>query len=141
MSMHDETPKVAQTAVFLKSSFDEKDQTAVIGEDFKDIPTLDSLAAKMITTGFQATNVSLAINEINRMLSWRLSDRGPPKNDGTGTRILRLYDLILTAIYIYIYIQSRKNIWIPKSEKTQNAKYFFRVMSRFDQIIKFLIKI
>jgi hypothetical protein len=30
---------------------------------------LDSLAASMLATGFQATNVGLAINEINRMVS------------------------------------------------------------------------
>lgn len=28
----------------------------------------------MLSTGFQATNIGLAINEINRMLDWRLSD-------------------------------------------------------------------
>ena len=55
----------------------------IAGEDFHEIPTLDSLVAKMISTGFQATNLALAIKEIDRMLSWRLSDRGPAKNDGT----------------------------------------------------------
>lgn len=37
--------------------------------------SIDSLARSMLTTGFQATNVALAIAEINRMLAWRLSDR------------------------------------------------------------------
>ena len=31
--------------------------------------SLDSIMQKMLTTGFQATNVGLAINEINRMVS------------------------------------------------------------------------
>lgn len=37
--------------------------------------SVDDLARSMLTTGFQATNVALAIEEINRMLAWRLSDR------------------------------------------------------------------
>jgi deoxyhypusine synthase len=37
--------------------------------DFKEGADLDALAASMLTTGFQATNVGLAINEINRMVS------------------------------------------------------------------------
>ncbi|RYG68688.1 hypothetical protein EON64_04610 [archaeon] len=36
--------------------------------DFDQKPDLDSLMAAMLTTGFQATNVGLAIEEINRMV-------------------------------------------------------------------------
>jgi deoxyhypusine synthase len=36
--------------------------------------TIESIMSSMLTTGFQATNVGLAINEIKRMRSWRLSD-------------------------------------------------------------------
>lgn len=50
---------------------------AVRGEDFSkpEELSLDSLVSKMMFTGFQATNVGLAIEEINRMLDWRLSDK------------------------------------------------------------------
>ena len=34
--------------------------------------SLDSIMQKMLTTGFQATNVGLAINEINRMVRIRV---------------------------------------------------------------------
>ena len=37
--------------------------------------SLDELIGSMLSTGFQATNVGKAIVEINRMLSWRLSDK------------------------------------------------------------------
>jgi deoxyhypusine synthase len=40
----------------------------------------------MLTTGFQATNVGLAIEEINRMLAWRLSDRPISENDSEENR-------------------------------------------------------
>lgn len=35
---------------------------------------MDGIMDSMLSTGFQATNIGLAINEINRMLDWRLSD-------------------------------------------------------------------
>jgi deoxyhypusine synthase len=39
--------------------------------DFNQEVTLDSLIASMFTTGFQATNVALAIDEINKMVCAR----------------------------------------------------------------------
>ena len=36
--------------------------------------TIESIMSSMLTTGFQATNVGLAINEVKRMRAWRLSD-------------------------------------------------------------------
>jgi deoxyhypusine synthase len=46
------------------------------GHDFS-VPSsnsIDAVMSSMLTTGFQATNVGLAIEEIRRMRSWRLSD-------------------------------------------------------------------
>ena len=37
-------------------------------------PTLDGVMRAMATTGFQATALGQAVGELNRMLSWRLSD-------------------------------------------------------------------
>lgn len=39
-------------------------------EDFSGDYSLDSMVQKMISTGFQATNVGLAIEEINKMVSF-----------------------------------------------------------------------
>ncbi len=36
--------------------------------DFDGVVSLDSLMDKMITTGFQATNIGLAVEEINKMV-------------------------------------------------------------------------
>lgn len=73
-------PISAQSAVLQKSEFDFDNKVPVKGIDFESDLTLDSFASMMYTTGFQATNVGLAINEINRMLKWRLSDI-PVKDD------------------------------------------------------------
>lgn len=55
------------------------DDVEVRGEDFEESPAegedaLDHLARKMMSTGFQATNVGKAIDTIREMLSWRLAD-------------------------------------------------------------------
>ena len=43
--------------------------------------TLDSMMGKFLTTGFQATNIGLAIKEIERMRAWRLSDEPVAPNE------------------------------------------------------------
>lgn len=68
-------------AVFKKSEFDPSSSDTVKGFDFEGEVTLDALVGSMLTTGFQATNVALAINEINRMIKWRLSDRPMTENE------------------------------------------------------------
>eukprot|EP01031_Cornospumella_fuschlensis_P037168 gene37168-45112_t len=67
-------PDIVQQAVLTKSTFDSSDRVVIKGIDFDQKPDLDAVMAAMLTTGFQATNVGLAIEEINRMLRWRLSD-------------------------------------------------------------------
>jgi deoxyhypusine synthase len=46
----------------------------VRGHDFEKSCDLDSIMASFRTTGFQASNLALACDEINKMLAWRLSD-------------------------------------------------------------------
>jgi len=48
---------------------------------------LDSVMSSMLTTGFQATNIGLAIDQINKMRSWRLSDK--PFQEGIEDPALR----------------------------------------------------
>ena len=79
-------PLSAKEAVLQPSVFDAADHIVIRGEDFSNGATLDGLVASMITTGFQATNVGLAIEEINRMLSWRLSDRPITENEPEGLK-------------------------------------------------------
>jgi len=72
-------PSSVATAVLQPSSFEGKPSDVIVGAELVGpggvMASIDELAASMRTTGFQATNVALAIDEINRMLKWRLSDR------------------------------------------------------------------
>jgi len=68
-------PAGATAAVMVNSIFDPTGRSEVKGFDFEsEAVNLDNLAKSMCNMGFQATNVGLAIEEINRMLAWRLSD-------------------------------------------------------------------
>lgn len=58
-----------QDAVFVKSEKVPDDTPVVKGEDFSTGAHLDEMVQKMLTTGFQATNVALAIEVINKMVS------------------------------------------------------------------------
>ncbi|CAE7499463.1 dhps, partial [Symbiodinium sp. KB8] len=74
------TPGLATDAVLVKSEEIPEGTPEVHGPDFDASPSLDDLMAKYLYTGFQASNVGLAIDEINRMLTWRLSHE-PVKPD------------------------------------------------------------
>eukprot|EP00775_Hariotina_reticulata_P005313 gene5313-5548_t len=50
------------------------DTPIIKGHDFDKGNDLDSIMSAMITSGFQATALGQAINEVNRMLHWRLAD-------------------------------------------------------------------
>lgn len=67
---------MAAAGLVLIKSEDMPAGTAVVrGHDFDTGGCdLDSILASYRTTGFQATNLALAIDEINKMLAWRLSD-------------------------------------------------------------------
>jgi deoxyhypusine synthase len=65
----------AQAAVLVKSE-DLPDGTPRIrGYDFNQGVDLSAIIKAAYTTGFQATNLALAVDEVNRMRSWRLSDK------------------------------------------------------------------
>ena len=67
-------PKVAAEAVLVKSESlaGEADHPPVGGVDWNRHVDLDAIMSAMATTGFQATELGRAIDEINRMRSWRL---------------------------------------------------------------------
>ena len=80
----------ATAAVLMKSAstFDAS-QGSVRGLDFESdkkdyVPSLDDLLASMRTTGFQATNIGLACDEINRMLAWEQDDAAAKKLSEDG---------------------------------------------------------
>lgn len=70
-------PGIAATAVLGASDASSLAGTPhCAGPDFgaPDGRTLDAIVGKFLTTGFQATNIGLAVKEIERMRNWRLSD-------------------------------------------------------------------
>mmetsp|Transcript_31254 Transcript_31254/g.69558 ORF Transcript_31254/g.69558 Transcript_31254/m.69558 type:complete len:361 (-) Transcript_31254:688-1770(-) len=50
------------------------DTPVIKGYDFNKGIDLDGIMQSMLTTGFQATTLGQAVEEVNRMLKWRLSD-------------------------------------------------------------------
>lgn len=72
-------PSVSASAVLGESYSMPKDTPICHGHDFEksrdsSSDLLDQIVSDMRTTGFQATNLSLAIEQIKAMRSWRLSD-------------------------------------------------------------------
>eukprot|EP00193_Tetraselmis_chui_P015628 CAMPEP_0177781838 /NCGR_PEP_ID=MMETSP0491_2-20121128/18097_1 /TAXON_ID=63592 /ORGANISM="Tetraselmis chuii, Strain PLY429" /LENGTH=361 /DNA_ID=CAMNT_0019301997 /DNA_START=1 /DNA_END=1086 /DNA_ORIENTATION=+ len=72
-------PSVAAQAVLVKSETMPDDAPTVRGWDFSDGADLDGIMAAMLTSGFQATALGQAVNEVNRMIQWRLSDEAVTK--------------------------------------------------------------
>ncbi|CAB1103196.1 unnamed protein product [Ectocarpus sp. CCAP 1310/34] len=70
----------AQEAVMVKSVPVAEGTPIIKGFDFNTGRDLDGIMAAAMTTGFQATNLAKAVEEVNRMRRWRLSDR-PVKPD------------------------------------------------------------
>lgn len=64
----------AEGVVLIKSEDMPPGTPVVKGPDFNGKVDLDTLMDSFRTMGFQATNVALAVDEINKMLNWRLSD-------------------------------------------------------------------
>ncbi|CAM9746527.1 unnamed protein product [Ectocarpus sp. 12 AP-2014] len=72
--------ELAQEAVMVKSVPVAEGTPIIKGFDFNTGRDLDGIMASAMTTGFQATNLAKAVEEVNRMRRWRLSDR-PVKPD------------------------------------------------------------
>ena len=60
-------------AVLVPSEELPEDAVQIRGHDFNDASDIDALMSSMLRTGLQATALGQAIDEVNRMLSWRLS--------------------------------------------------------------------
>lgn len=91
---------IAQATVLQKSDEVASDSLSVRGEDFSGPVSLDKLVSNMLTTGFQATNVALAINEINNMIKWRLSDKPVGVNDPEDQRTFEQRSKVKCKIFL-----------------------------------------
>ncbi|KAK9861670.1 hypothetical protein WJX84_004529 [Apatococcus fuscideae] len=66
-------PAAAREAVLTESQAAPPDLPTIQGWDFNRGNDLDGIMGAMLHTGFQATSLGQAVNEVNRMLDWRLS--------------------------------------------------------------------
>lgn len=125
-------PSSVSAAVLQKSEFHAEDRVVVRGPSYEEAMTLDTLAASMISTGFQATNVGLAIREINRMLSWRLSDvpvrpEEPPERADPAIRAQTKCTIFLSYTSNLISSGLRETIRFLVQHKMVRALTFHKV--------------
>jgi deoxyhypusine synthase len=75
VSSRSEIPSVSASAVLAESTTLPEGTPKCRGHDFaRDHNDIDSMMASFLSTGFQATNLGLATQQIKEMRSWRLSD-------------------------------------------------------------------
>ena len=67
-------PAAASQAVLVTSSGMPAGSVSVEGYDFNKGVNYEQILASYLRVGYQATNFGLAVEEIKRMLKWRLSD-------------------------------------------------------------------
>lgn len=67
-------PSVSATAVLGESATLPKNTKQCKGHDFNSNNDIDSIMQAYVSTGFQATNLGLAIQQVQQMRNWRLSD-------------------------------------------------------------------
>jgi deoxyhypusine synthase len=71
---HKHIPSVTVSAVLGESASLPAGSIECKGHDFSASWDIDSIMKSFVTTGFQATNIGLAIEQIREMRQWRLSD-------------------------------------------------------------------
>ena len=73
-SQKQQIPSALQNAVYMETTADLSGGEVVKGYDFNQGINYEKMFATYRHTGFQATNLGLAIEEVNKMIKWRLSD-------------------------------------------------------------------
>lgn len=95
-------PKTAFNAVLAigQEEISLTDFPAVKGVDFNQQVGLSEIMAGMSTTGFQATELGRAIEEINRMRKWRLSDVPVQPGDDDDLQTFEQRNKVKCTIYL-----------------------------------------
>mmetsp|Transcript_28232 Transcript_28232/g.63029 ORF Transcript_28232/g.63029 Transcript_28232/m.63029 type:complete len:402 (-) Transcript_28232:198-1403(-) len=95
-------PKLATEAVMAigQETLDEAEFPTVRGVDFNEDVGLDDIMRAMATTGFQSTELSRAIDEINRMIKWRLSDEPIQPTDDEELRTQEARSKVKCTIFL-----------------------------------------
>ncbi|KAI1310521.1 hypothetical protein EDD11_003726 [Mortierella claussenii] len=118
-------PGPAHEAVFMASTQMPEGSVVIKGPDFNQTVTLDSLLSTFITSGFQASAIGRAIEIINEMRQWRLSDDPLPQSSNENPVDSELLD--------------------PEYRKTVKCKIFLGytsnlVSSGVREVIRFLVQ-
>ena len=96
-------PSVSATAVLGESASMPEDAQICRGHEFcterSDEQELDSIMKSFLTTGFQATNLALAVEQIRQMRAWRLSDVEWKEGDDEALKPLEVRRRIRARIF------------------------------------------
>ena len=72
----------------------------IFDDDVDSRSVLDSMMESFLTTGFQATNLALAVEQIREMRSWRLSDRNWKQGDDEALKSESVRGRIRARIFL-----------------------------------------
>ena len=87
VSAHPHIPSVSASAVLGESESMPDDHPVCKGHDFQSGDNaVDAIMESMLHTGFQATNLGKAVEEVRRMRAWRLSDAPWKEGDDEALR-------------------------------------------------------
>ena len=96
-------PSVSASAVLGESSSMPADAQTCKGHEFRveasQEQELDRLIKSFMTTGFQATNLALAVEQIRQMRAWRLSDTEWKEGDDEALKPLEVRQRIRARIF------------------------------------------
>ncbi|KAJ2451160.1 Deoxyhypusine synthase [Coemansia sp. RSA 2336] len=93
-------PDVATAAVLVKSEGVPDDAQPVRGYDFDNGVDYDALLGSYASTGFQATSFGRAVEIINKMRAWRLSDEPANENDSEEDRDMAYRSSVKCKIFL-----------------------------------------
>lgn len=91
-------PAIAADAVLFKS--EKLESPTVVGYDFNCGVDYSALLDSYLTTGFQATNLAKAIEEVNRMLSWSLASEPVPPDEEERFKQPDVREKVRTKIWL-----------------------------------------
>ncbi|KAJ2849328.1 Deoxyhypusine synthase [Coemansia brasiliensis] len=98
--MKEAAPDVATAAVLVRSDSVPDDAQPVRGYDFDNGVDYSALLSSYANTGFQATSFGRAVEIINKMRAWRLSDEPVDENDNEEDRDMEYRSSVKCKIFL-----------------------------------------
>ena len=101
-AQHDHIPSVTASAVLGESASMPEGSVPCKGHDFNigQRCDIDSMIRSFLTTGFQATNVAEAVQQIQELRSWRLSDTPWKEGDDVALKDTSIRQRIRARIFL-----------------------------------------